>query len=356
MRQRPEIYMQRCLELAARALGHVAPNPMVGAILVHENRIIGEGYHEKYGGPHAEVNCLMSVASSDKHLVSSATLFVSLEPCCHHGKTPPCTDLILDAGIKKLVIACADPFEKVNGGGIALLQQAGVEVVTGCLAAEAIELNKRFFTATVQKRPYIILKWAQSSNGKISSHHEPRKKISGSVTDQWVHRWRGEESGIMVGTQTALDDNPALTTRLWTGKNPVRISVDLHERFPDTLQILDQQASTIIFGKKNKTMGHVSFIALDPAIDFFTQWSQYLISIGIQSVIIEGGPTLQQAFIDAGLWDEARVITNTHLHIEAGKDAPMLKEYESTRIQELNEDMIQFFSNKSKKLNQVKKG
>ena len=239
--------MHRCLELASLGMGNVAPNPMVGAVLVYDNRIIGEGYHMQFGGPHAEVNCINSVKPADRELISKSSLYVSLEPCNHFGKTPPCSDLIIKNRIPEVVIACTDPFEKVNGSGINKLMEAGVKVITGILEKNAISLNTRFFTFHQQKRPYIILKWAQSANKKISGKNGEPVRISHALTDRLVHRWRSEEAAIMVGTNTALKDNPSLTTRLWKGKNPIRIVVDNQLKIPSAFTLFNGEAPLIIF-------------------------------------------------------------------------------------------------------------
>ncbi|MBC7722390.1 MAG: bifunctional diaminohydroxyphosphoribosylaminopyrimidine deaminase/5-amino-6-(5-phosphoribosylamino)uracil reductase RibD, partial [Pedobacter sp.] len=214
--------MFRCLELAVLGKGNVAPNPMVGSVLVHEGRIIGEGYHQLYGQPHAEVNCINSVAENDKYLIPQSTLYVSLEPCSHFGKTPPCSDLIIKHDIKKVVVGCRDSYEEVNGKGIENLQQNGVEVVLGILENDCKNLNKRFFTFHTKKRPFIILKWAETANGKIASNTNERLLISNDFSNRVVHKWRSEEGAILVGTKTASLDNPSLNNRLWHGKNPIR--------------------------------------------------------------------------------------------------------------------------------------
>jgi diaminohydroxyphosphoribosylaminopyrimidine deaminase/5-amino-6-(5-phosphoribosylamino)uracil reductase len=338
--------MLRCLDLAEKGLGNVAPNPMVGAVLVYENRIIGEGYHEYYGGPHAEVNCISSVQSKDRNLIASSTLYVSLEPCCHYGKTPPCSELIIREGIKKVVIACPDPFEKVSGGGVSMLKQAGIEVVLGCLEKEARFLNRRFFSFCRHRRPWIILKWAQSFNGKINQTGVERKKISEPLTDRLVHRWRSEEQAIMVGTRTALEDNPILNTRLWAGKNPLRISIDRRGFFPEYLNLLDGTIPTLIFGPNKKERKNLSYIPLD-GDDFFRQFDQIMVSMGILSVLVEGGPILQQSFVDAGRWDEARIITNQGLIIEEGRDAILKPENSILLKQErIGKDTIDYLTNK----------
>ncbi|MDQ6764196.1 MAG: bifunctional diaminohydroxyphosphoribosylaminopyrimidine deaminase/5-amino-6-(5-phosphoribosylamino)uracil reductase RibD, partial [Bacteroidota bacterium] len=217
--------MNRCIQLAKIAEGNVAPNPMVGAILVHENKIIGEGFHKKYGEPHAEANCINNVRDEHKNLIEQSTLYVSLEPCSHYGKTPPCADLIVQKKIPKVIIGCQDIFKEVAGKGIQKLNDAGIETTVGVLEKECSELNKRFFIFHQKQRPYIILKWAQSANGKIGKKGE-RIFISNDYTNRLVHKWRSEEAAIMIGTNTAQEDNPSLTTRLWQGKNPVRIIID----------------------------------------------------------------------------------------------------------------------------------
>jgi len=241
-----EHYMSRCFQLAERGRGNVSPNPMVGAVLVYNDSIIGEGYHKQYGSFHAEVNCIHSVKKENHDLIKDSTLYVSLEPCNHHGKTPPCTDFILQNNIQRVVVACKDSCEKVNGAGLQKLQQAGVHVIMGVLEKEAIALNERFFTFHTQRRPYIILKWAQTSNQMISGNHKERLHITNELTNKLVHRWRSEECAILVGTHTVLMDNPALTNRLWIGKNPCRIYIDKHLIVDDTFQLNDASVPTMI--------------------------------------------------------------------------------------------------------------
>ncbi|MEJ0080771.1 MAG: bifunctional diaminohydroxyphosphoribosylaminopyrimidine deaminase/5-amino-6-(5-phosphoribosylamino)uracil reductase RibD [Puia sp.] len=234
-----DIFMERCLKLAELGAGYTSPNPLVGAVLVHKGKIIGEGYHQQYGGPHAEVNCLDSVKEADRSLIPDSSLYVSLEPCVHHGKTPPCTDLILREKIRRVVIGCRDPFSEVNGKGIEKLLAHGVQVNYPVLDEQSKELNRRFITFHQQKRPYVILKWAQSANHKMAGMSGRREMISNQYSSRLVHKWRSEEAGILVGTNTALLDNPELTVRLWDGKNPVRIVVDLGLRLPDSLKLFD---------------------------------------------------------------------------------------------------------------------
>jgi len=345
--------MQRCLDLASLGLGKVAPNPMVGAVLVHDNKIIGEGFHQQYGQAHAEVNCINSVNIADQHLIEKSTLYVSLEPCNHFGKTPPCSNFILTHKIPKVVIACTDPFEKVNGSGIQILIDAGIEVIKGILEKEAIELNKRFFTFHQKKRPYIILKWAQSENQCISAFQGKSVKISNALTDILVHKWRSEEDAIMVGTNTVLLDNPSLTTRNWQGKNPIRIFIDRNLKIEKTAKILDQTSPTIIINQQiNKIEGVNDFIQINFEREIIPQLNELLYQKNIQSVIIEGGAKLLQTFIDIGLWDEARVITNTHLVIENGTDSPNFENKQLVKQEKIENDLIQYFSNP--KINKAK--
>ena len=243
--------MRRCLELALLGAGHVAPNPMVGSVLVYsdrdtgEERIIGEGYHERYGEKHAEANCIASVKEGDRALIARSTIYVSLEPCAHYGKQPPCADLIFYWQVPRVVAGCRDPFPEVNGKGIEKLRAAGVEVVVGVLEAECMELNRRFFTFHAKHRPYIVLKWAQSADGKIGG--DGRTLISNDYSNRLVHKWRAEEAAILVGTRTAMLDDPALTVRLWSGRNPIRLVLDKELRLPSSLQLFDGKVRTIVF-------------------------------------------------------------------------------------------------------------
>ncbi len=338
--------MQRCLDLASLGLGNVAPNPMVGAVLVYENEIIGEGFHQQYGQAHAEVNCINSVKKQDQHLIQKSTLYVSLEPCNHFGKTPPCSDLIIAHKIPKVFVACSDPFEKVNGSGIKKLFDSGVEVITGILEKEAIELNKRFFTFHQQKRPFIILKWAQSENQCISGFQGNPIKISNALTDVLVHKWRSEEAAIMVGTNTVMMDNPSLTTRNWSGKNPIRIFIDRDLKIEQTAKILDQSAPTIILNQHiNKIEGENDFIQINFESEIIPQLNELLYQKNIQSVIIEGGAKLLQTFIDSDLWDEVRIITNQTMIIEKGIASPNFEYKTSLKQQKIQSDLIQYFSN-----------
>jgi len=336
--------MSRCLQLAKLGAGNVAPNPMVGAVLVYEDKIIGEGYHQKYGGPHAEVNCINNVREENKFLMEKSTLYVSLEPCSHHGKTPPCADLIIKNKIKKVVIGCKDVYKEVAGSGIQKLLNAGLDVITGVLEKDCIELNKRFFTFHLKFRPYIILKWARTANGKIGSA-EKRILISNEYSNRLVHKWRSEEAAILVGTNTALFDDPLLTTRLWKGKNAVRIVIDKELKLPSTLKAFNTDAKTLIYNLvKNSTEENLVYIKFEKE-NFIDQLLQSLFEINIQSVMVEGGAKTLQSFINAGLWDEARVITNENLTIENGIAAPEMKNFNLQKRERYFDDVISCYKN-----------
>lgn len=343
-----ELYMQRCLQLAQLAAGHTAPNPMVGAVLVHNNVIIGEGYHKLYGQPHAEVNCINSVAAEHKHLISSSTIYVSLEPCAHYGKTPPCADLIIRNNISKVVVGCRDPFKQVDGKGIEKLQNAGIEVEQGVLEKQCRLLNKRFFTFHTQHRPYIILKWAQTGDRRIAALTANRLLISNAITNKLVHKWRSEEAGILVGTNTALVDDPSLTNRLWYGRNPVRLVVDMRLRLPLRLQLFNGEERTIVFNTiKHGAEGNVSYYQVTEDVSLVHQVVNACYQNNIQSILVEGGAKLLQAFIDEGMWDEARIITNTELFIGEGLPAPALTNFNHAKHEQLLNDSISYFYNKS---------
>lgn len=343
---RHDDYMKRCLQLAEMGLANVAPNPMVGAVLVHEDRIIGEGYHMQYGQAHAEVNCIKSIRPEDFILIDKSTLYVSLEPCNHFGKTPPCTDLIVHHKIPRLMIGCKDPFSKVNGIGIQRLKEAGVEVIEAVLEKEATELNKRFFTFHQKQRPYIILKWAQTQDGFIGMEGEKPIRISSEFTDRLVHRWRSEESAIMVGTNTAVSDNPALTTRLWPGNNPVRVVLDLNLRIPPTHQLLDGSVPTIILNSlKEGELDNIQFFKIPNASDIIPYFLKLCIKKQLLSLMVEGGSHLIQSFIDAGCWDEARIITNTSMKINRGVAAPVLPASQLIQTTQISADQVIYFKN-----------
>lgn len=341
-----EQYMQRCLQLAAMGAGKVAPNPIVGALLVYEGRVIGEGCHQQFGEAHAEVNCINSVAETDKKLIADSTLYVSLEPCAHFGKTPPCADLIIKNNIPNVVIGCRDSFKEVAGKGIEKLKAAGINVVVGILEDECLELNRRFFTFHEKQRPYIILKWAQSMDGKIAASGGTRTFISNEFTNRVVHKWRAEEAAILAGTNTALLDDPALTARLWPGNNPVRLVIDMDLKLPSSLKLFDGTVTTIVFNQHKEETGEMlSFCKIDKHEKFIPQILLVLHKLQLQSVIVEGGAKLLQLFIDENAWDEARVITNEELIIENGLSAPVLKNSYLFEEQKIKSDTISFFRN-----------
>jgi diaminohydroxyphosphoribosylaminopyrimidine deaminase/5-amino-6-(5-phosphoribosylamino)uracil reductase len=339
-------YMHRCFDLALEGAGSVAPNPMVGAVLVYHDRIIGEGYHEKYGEAHAEVNCVKSVSIENRHLIKESTLYVSLEPCAHYGKTPPCSQLIIDQQIPKVVIACSDPFSKVNGKGIENLRAAGIDVELGVLEQEAKELNQRFFVFHQKKRPFIVLKWAETANQFITSDSDERLFISNELSNRLVHRWRSEEAAIMVGTNTALKDDPSLTNRLWTGKNPIRILIDRQLKVPLSNKLLQMDATTIIFNEmRNEIVDHLNYAQIDFSKNVIEQMMEYCYSYPIQSILVEGGAILLQSFIDSGIWDEARIIHNNILKPDNGLSAPHLRDQILKNSFQLSTDSILIYRN-----------
>ena len=308
-----EKYMNRCLELARLGAGNVAPNPMVGCVIVYQGKIIGEGYHQKYGEPHAEVNAINSVTNPG--LLKECSLFVTLEPCAHFGLTPPCSNLIIEKQIQKVVIGTIDPFTKVAGKGIEKLQKAEIEVEVGVLNDECRELNKRFFTFHEKKRPYIILKWAQTLDGFIDidrteeEYGEPTW-ITGGKALLRVHKLRSVEDAIIVGTNTAEKDNPSLTVRHFPGRNPVRVVLDNNLRLPKNLNLFDKTVKTLVFNSiQNKNEKNISFIKIDFSKNIIPQVLEELYNLKIQSLIVEGGKQLLKSFIESNLWDEAHVFT-----------------------------------------------
>ena len=343
-----ELYMRRCIELAKFGAGNVAPNPMVGAVLVYDDRIIGEGLHEKYGEAHAEVNCIKSVSETNRQFISSSTLYVSLEPCSHFGKTPPCADLIVEHKIPHIVIGCRDSFEKVNGTGIEKLLAAGIKVDVGILENDCRILNKRFFTFHPKKRPYIILKWAQSQDGFIAGENSTTTKISNGYTDKLVHQWRSEEAAILVGANTVRIDNPNLTTRNWIGNHPVRIIIDEQLSLPKSSNVFDDMVETIIINrKKHYYESQKRFHKIEEDVAIIDGIMECLYQSQLNSVIIEGGAKTLQLFIDAGLWDEARIITNTTLYLNKGLKGPLLSHQNLHSSFNIFSDRVDFFLNNS---------
>ncbi|HNS11562.1 MAG TPA: bifunctional diaminohydroxyphosphoribosylaminopyrimidine deaminase/5-amino-6-(5-phosphoribosylamino)uracil reductase RibD [Bacteroidia bacterium] len=319
------MYMSRCLELASKAMGNVAPNPMVGAVIVYEDKIIGEGYHRRYGESHAEVNAVDdALLVQPPERLSESTLYVSLEPCSHFGKTPACTELIKSYRFKRVVIGCSDPFEKVNGKGIEILRSAGIEVEENVLKKEAEHLNRRFITYHTKNRPYIILKYAQSKDHFLAATKPDEKNrwISNVYSRKLVHRWRSEEQAIMVGTNTAIVDDPALTVRDWNGKQPLRILLDRKLSVPNSAKLFDQTVNTLVFNELKESIEEkIEFIKLDFRKNVIDQICKILYERSIQSLIVEGGQKLLQSFIDSGIWDEARIITGVSM-LNEGLPAP----------------------------------
>ena len=336
-----EIYMKRCIELARKALGNTYPNPLVGSIIVHNSLIIGEGFHQKSGENHAEINAINSVENKD--LLKESTIYVSLEPCSHFGKTPPCANKIIETGFKKVVIGTLDSHEKVNGKGKKLIEEAGIEVVSGVLEKECQELNKRFFTFHRKKRPFIILKWAESGDGFLDQDFKPTQ-IGNSLTKQFVHQLRSEEHAILVGTNTALTDNPALTTREITGRNPVRILIDFELKVPLDFNIYNNEAPTLIFNAiKDSEEKNIRFIKIEKE-NFVENLMTKLYENQIQSVIVEGGSFTLQQFIDAGIWDAAIIIKNKNLKLSNGTKAPEFH-HENFETKIFRDNIIEFHKN-----------
>lgn len=348
-----EKYLSRCLQLAKNGLGTSYPNPLVGCVIVYNDKIIGEGWHREAGGPHAEVIAIQSV--KNKTLLKESTLYVNLEPCSHYGKTPPCSDLIIDKKIKNVVIGTIDPFKKVAGLGIKKLMKAGGHVKVGVLEEAAEKLNKRFFTFHRQKRPYLILKWAQSEDGFIAPQKQQKGKpvwITSNVSKQLVHQWRSEEQAILVGTETAVKDNPQLNTRLWSGKNPTRLVLDRQLRIPAQTLLFEDNGQTLVITDKNskkdlpqylKSNSNIEVVFIDFDKEIAEQICHLLYEKNLQSVIIEGGRKTLQTFINANIWDEARVFTGNKTFGQ-GIPAPSLPA-KMTSKKKLAKDVLTIYEN-----------
>lgn len=324
-------YMSRALELAARGRGSASPNPMVGAVIVAGDRIIGEGYHRRCGGPHAEVNAIASVKDADRHLLADSTMYVTLEPCSHWGKTPPCARLIIDTGIPRVVVGAGDPFKEVAGRGIEMLRQAGIEVVEGVMADESRRLNARFMTAHEKQRPWITLKWAQSADGFMDSNRPEghAERLSSALTSTLVHRLRSLHDAIGIGSGTALSDSPRLDCRLWPGKSPQPVIFDRRRRLQP--------------GQSSTSLEPIILTAADSLEDTLRQ----LYRQGITSVMIEGGPTLLSSFIDAGLWDAAQVETARRALGENGRaKAPTITRCPAATV-DLPDSRLSLYTNNS---------
>jgi len=341
-------YMSRCLELAKLGRGTAAPNPMVGAVIVHDGRIIGEGYHHRCGEAHAEVNAVNAV--SDQSLLKESTIYVNLEPCAHVGRTPACSTMIIQNKIPKVVIGCVDSFAKVSGKGIEMLKKAGVEVVVGVLEQESLDLNRRFFTFYQKKRPYIILKWAETQDGFIdydrtSSNKHKAAWITNDLSRALVHKWRTEESAFWVGTQTVIKDNPQLNVRAWAGRSPLRITFDRKGVLDEDSHFLDDSQATLIFTEKKtkKNYRQTEFVEIDSRKDINLQILEELYHREVQSVVVEGGRQLLDSLISSNLWDEARVFVGDK-YFKSGVKAPIFKAEPQKKI-DLAETSLTFYRN-----------
>lgn len=344
-----EFYIKRCLELAAIAIGNVSPNPMVGCVIVAKGKIIGEGYHQKFGEAHAEPNAVKAVfdqyGPEAEKLLKQATAYVNLEPCAHFGKTPPCADLFVKHQIKKVVIGNRDPFSGVDGKGIEKLRNANIEVVSGILDAECRCFNRRFFTRIEKQRPYIILKWAETANGYFATNDGHQKWISGAVAKRLAHKWRTEEDAILIGKKTAIVDNPHLTAREWLGKNPVRLVIDKHLQIPQDYHIFNKEAKTIILNElKTDVMDNIHYIQMEDMHFYLAQKISFqLYLMDIQSVIIEGGAHILNQFLEANLWDEARIFTSANSWTE-GIAAPTINGHLQEELN-LGSDKLSIYTN-----------
>ena len=335
--------MKKCLELAQKGMGYVSPNPMVGCVVVFNDQIIGEGYHQEYGTSHAEVNAIENV--KDKSLLKKSTLYVNLEPCAHFEKTPPCTNLIIESEIPKVVIGCIDSYSEVSGKGIEKMQNTGIEVIVGVLEKESRELNKRFFTFHEKTRPYIILKWAESKDGFMAPLNQNKPFwMTSSESKKLVHKWRAEEEAILVGRITAKKDNPSLTVREVAGSNPIRIIIDKNLKLSSDLNLFNSEAKTIIFNTiKSEETGTNQFVKID--FNYLIEnILEELHKQNIQSVIIEGGSTTLQSFVDANIWDEARIFTANKLFSQ-GLKTPII-EGEIILEEEIGTDTLEIIINR----------
>ncbi|MFT4032735.1 MAG: bifunctional diaminohydroxyphosphoribosylaminopyrimidine deaminase/5-amino-6-(5-phosphoribosylamino)uracil reductase RibD [Siphonobacter sp.] len=320
-----EHFMQRALQLAQLGMGQVAPNPMVGCVIVHDNQIIGEGWHQRYGQAHAEVVALNSV--TERHLLPKATVYVTLEPCSHYGKTPPCADRLIQEKVKRIVVCNDDPNPLVAGKGFQKLRDAGIEVVRGILANQGRFINRRFFTYFEQNRPYVILKWAETADGFLAAPDYLPIQISNALSKRLVHKWRSEEAAIWVGTNTARQDNPHLNVRLWQGRNPLRVVLDRQLSLPNSLHLFDDSQPTLIFNtREEKQVGATNYVI--PAEWAITGFLETLRKCSLQSVLVEGGTRLLESFLEAGMWDEIRLFRSPK-RIHAGITAPR---FEATLI------------------------
>jgi diaminohydroxyphosphoribosylaminopyrimidine deaminase / 5-amino-6-(5-phosphoribosylamino)uracil reductase len=343
---KPQDYMQRCLDLALLGQGSVSPNPMVGCVIVKDDKIIGEGYHQKFGGPHAEVMAIAAV--KEQHLLEGATVYVSLEPCAHFGKTPPCSNLLIEKKITHVVIACKDPNPKVAGKGIERLQKAGIEVEVGMLNTAAQQLNKRFFCFHQKQRPHVVLKWAQTKDGFLDRLRTDNQKginwISSEESRSLVHHWRSQEMSILVGKHTALNDNPSLTVRDVSGKNPIRILIDSQLQVQNDISLFSTDAPTLIFNRlKNEKKENIEWIKIPETSTKYILDELY--QRGIHSVMVEGGSRTLQYFIIDNVWDEAYVLVGD-LHFGEGVKAPILNRV-PTHVHHFGTDQIYYFKRRT---------
>ncbi len=319
-----QVYMQRCLQLALLGNTAAAPNPMVGAVLVHNHTIIGEGYHRQYGQAHAEVNCIASVLQHHKHLISSSILYVSLEPCNHYGNTPPCTQAILTSGIRTVVVGCTDASSKVNGMGIATLRQHGVQVITGILEQECVALNAPFFYSSLHKLPYITLKWAQSSDGYIANAYKQPINISNVYTSRYTHKLRATHQAIWVGANTVLYDDPLLNNRYYGTQQPIRIVWDKGLTLPTTSKLLSTMQPTWVFNTiKSQSLSHqLQYIKVEDDYNWVHSILTHLYHVHIHTILVEGGSSLHYTLLQHNFWCKLIVITNTTLTLQQGYAAP----------------------------------
>lgn len=343
-----ELYMQRCLDQALKGIGKVSPNPMVGCVIVSEGEIIGEGHHRQFGKAHAEVNAISdAIEKGNENKLEGSSLYVNLEPCSHFGKTPPCTDLIISKKIKKVFIANKDPFELVNGSGISKLRNAGIEVVDSLLSQEGLSLNKRFFTFHEKKRPYVILKFAQTKDGFISPEENSnfKKKISNPLSDQLIHQWRSEEMSIMIGTLTALKDNPLLTVRHLSGNNPIRMVIDKDLKIPSNYQLFNSDAPTWIYNDQiNQTIRNIIWRKINFTENLLEELLASLYHNNILSVFVEGGKNLINQFITTGIWDEMRVITSS-IVFGKGLSSPNINLKATSTLSIENDEISIYYNN-----------
>ncbi len=351
-----ELYMHRCIELADQALGNTAPNPLVGALIVHRDKIISEGYHKIFGGIHAEADAIEKV--KNKSLLKDATLYVNLEPCSHKGKTPPCAELIVKCGIPRVVIGNLDPNTLVSGKGIGLLKKSGVNVIKGVCEDDCIELNRRFFTHHILKRPYIILKWAQTADGFIDvirkDNHIGINWISNELSRVLVHKWRSEEQAIMVGTNTVRLDDPMLNTRQWKGKSPLRVIPDRILSLPHNLHVFDNSLPTLVLNEKTSEItNNLEYIKISFDKGFLHEIMDLFYERGIQSVIVEGGKKLIESFIQLNLWDEGRVIIGEK-KFKQGLRAPELNSVNGYKTYFRNDQLV-IYRNHNPYFQEIKK-